>query len=55
MLFGRFAKFLQCPVYTNPYFGGKPLKSATALPKVLTLNSNKRKNNLDLFSKIVPN
>ena len=55
MPFGHFAKFLRSPVYTNPYFGGIPLKSVTAYPKVLTLNSNKRKNNLDLFSKIVPN
>ena len=28
--FGHFAKFLRCPVYTNPYFGGMPLNSVTA-------------------------
>ena len=55
MPFGHFAKFLRCPVYTNPYFGGIPLKGVTAKPKVLTLNSKKRKNNLELFSKIEPN
>ena len=55
MPFGQFAKFLRCPVYTNSYFGGTPLKSVTAKPKVLTLNSRKSRNNLDLFSKIVPN
>ena len=55
MQFGHFAKFLRCPVNTNPYFGGIPLKSVTDEPKVLTLNSNKRKTNLDLFSKIVLN
>ena len=49
MSFGHFATFLRCPVYTNPYFGGTPLKSVTAQPKLLTLISNKHKNNLDLF------
>ena len=55
MSFGHFAEFLRCPVYTNPYFGGVPLKSVTAEPKMLTLNSNKRRSNLDLFFKIVSN
>ena len=27
MPFGHFAKVLRRPVYTNPYFGGTPLKS----------------------------
>ena len=51
MSFGHFAEFLQCPVYIDPYFGGVPLKSITAEPKMLTLNSNKRRSNLDLLFK----
>ena len=53
MPFGHFAEILRCPVYTNPYFGGVPLKCVTAYPNVLTLNSNKRRNNQDLFFKLV--
>ena len=51
MSFGHFAEFLWCPVYTDPYFGGVPLTSVTAYTKMLTLNSNKRRSNLDLFFK----
>ena len=55
MSFGHLAICPRSPVYTNPYFGGIPLKSVTALPEMLTFNLNKRRSNLDLFSKIVPN
>ena len=51
MSFGHFAEFLWCPVYIGPYFGGVPLKSVKAQPKMLTLNTNKRRGNLDLFFK----
>ena len=49
-----------CLIYTVscihlPLFWGVPLKSVTAQPKMLTLNSNKRRSNLDLFFKIVSN
>ena len=56
MSFGHFAEFLWCPVYTNPYLGGVPLKRVLAQPKMLTLNSNENRSNLDLFfKKIVSN
>ena len=54
MSFGHFAEFYGV-LYTPTSIFGCILKSVTAYPKVLTLNSYKRINNLDIFFKLVLN